>query len=46
MGFVVEPDEIVGYAQDHQQGGRKVVGQAADAASRIWIDFAQIPIQP
>jgi hypothetical protein len=44
--FVVEPDEIVAYAQEHQQSRCIVVGQAADAACRIWIDFAQIPIQP
>ena len=46
MGFVVEPDEVITYAQDRQQSRCIVVGQAADAARRIWIDFAQIPIQP
>ena len=46
MGLAGRSDEVVGYAQDHQQSRCIVEGQAANTACRIWSDFPQIPIQP
>ena len=46
MGFSVEPNDIVGCTQDHQQNRCVVVRQATDTACRIWRNLSQIPIQP